>query len=154
EDGIRDFHVTGVQTCALPISARAIAPGTRLPGRGLPGDPSRGPLRAARASGEEAPQEAPQEAPMPYRVLLSTSPPLGQIELSGAVSWAEIDAALRALYGDPAWPPGTGVLLDARAVAAVRVTPGEVGPEAPSAAEATMTALAGARAGGRTAVVS
>ncbi|HLT46874.1 MAG TPA: hypothetical protein VK002_06560 [Rubricoccaceae bacterium] len=91
---------------------------------------------------------------MPYRVLLSTSPPLGQIELSGAVSWAEIDAALRALYGDPAWPPGTGVLLDARAVAAVRVTPGEVGPEAPSAAEATMTALAGARAGGRTAVVS
>src|SRR6266511_5417700 len=26
EDGIRDFHVTGVQTCALPISARD-APG-------------------------------------------------------------------------------------------------------------------------------
>src|SRR5690606_39710225 len=23
EDGIRDFHVTGVQTCALPISVRA-----------------------------------------------------------------------------------------------------------------------------------
>src|SRR5690606_39704465 len=23
EDGIRDFHVTGVQTCALPISTRA-----------------------------------------------------------------------------------------------------------------------------------
>src|SRR5690606_39715621 len=23
EDGIRDFHVTGVQTCALPISIRA-----------------------------------------------------------------------------------------------------------------------------------
>src|SRR5207302_4920543 len=23
EDGIRDFHVTGVQTCALPISPRA-----------------------------------------------------------------------------------------------------------------------------------
>src|SRR5690606_39679596 len=23
EDGIRDFHVTGVQTCALPISARS-----------------------------------------------------------------------------------------------------------------------------------
>src|SRR5690606_40178832 len=23
EDGIRDFHVTGVQTCALPISGRA-----------------------------------------------------------------------------------------------------------------------------------
>src|SRR5690606_40633829 len=25
EDGIRDFHVTGVQTCALPISVRTIA---------------------------------------------------------------------------------------------------------------------------------
>src|SRR5690606_40431867 len=24
EDGIRDFHVTGVQTCALPISAQAM----------------------------------------------------------------------------------------------------------------------------------
>src|SRR5690606_2671448 len=27
--GIRDFHVTGVQTCALPISRRARAPGAR-----------------------------------------------------------------------------------------------------------------------------
>src|SRR5207302_6248429 len=26
EDGIRDFHVTGVQTCALPIFSRACAP--------------------------------------------------------------------------------------------------------------------------------
>src|SRR5690606_39945542 len=25
EDGIRDFHVTGVQTCALPISSWALA---------------------------------------------------------------------------------------------------------------------------------
>src|SRR5690606_39351244 len=25
EDGIRDFHVTGVQTCALPISLRMIS---------------------------------------------------------------------------------------------------------------------------------
>src|SRR5690606_40400238 len=25
EDGIRDFHVTGVQTCALPILAAAVA---------------------------------------------------------------------------------------------------------------------------------
>src|SRR5690606_40957712 len=27
EDGIRDFHVTGVQTCALPISSRFLATG-------------------------------------------------------------------------------------------------------------------------------
>src|SRR5690606_39578459 len=26
EDGIRDFHVTGVQTCALPISAKSDGP--------------------------------------------------------------------------------------------------------------------------------
>src|SRR5690606_40052069 len=34
EDGIRDFHVTGVQTCALPISAEARA-GGRGPGGSL-----------------------------------------------------------------------------------------------------------------------
>src|SRR5690606_39876835 len=28
EDGIRDFHVTGVQTCALPISCEENIPGT------------------------------------------------------------------------------------------------------------------------------
>src|SRR5215475_4084365 len=28
EDGIRDFHVTGVQTCALPISPVQVIPGT------------------------------------------------------------------------------------------------------------------------------
>src|SRR5207253_4570012 len=36
EDGIRDGHVTGVQTCALPISAAytssTFAPSTRTPG--------------------------------------------------------------------------------------------------------------------------
>src|SRR5690606_40845086 len=33
EDGIRDFHVTGVQTCALPISKTSTAPSTssRMP---------------------------------------------------------------------------------------------------------------------------
>src|SRR5690606_41007047 len=29
EDGIRDFHVTGVQTCALPISRSAAEPWSR-----------------------------------------------------------------------------------------------------------------------------
>src|SRR5690606_40120545 len=28
EDGIRDFHVTGVQTCALPISTSTLATGS------------------------------------------------------------------------------------------------------------------------------
>src|SRR5690606_41049190 len=30
EDGIRDFHVTGVQSCALPILLRAKPPGQLL----------------------------------------------------------------------------------------------------------------------------
>src|SRR5690606_25243074 len=37
EDGIRDFHVTGVQTCALPIMATQARPGRAGPLRpGLP----------------------------------------------------------------------------------------------------------------------
>src|SRR5690606_40569043 len=37
EDGIRDFHVTGVQTCALPISRRREVPAIgRLPRRTAP----------------------------------------------------------------------------------------------------------------------
>src|SRR5690606_40688832 len=31
EDGIRDFHVTGVQTCALPISAPSAWPSRAAP---------------------------------------------------------------------------------------------------------------------------
>src|SRR5690606_16338800 len=37
EDGIRDFHVTGVQTCALPIWARGPASRTQDPGPGPAG---------------------------------------------------------------------------------------------------------------------
>src|SRR5690606_39629654 len=34
EDGIRDFHVTGVQTCALPIcGVRALPENNAVPGR-------------------------------------------------------------------------------------------------------------------------
>src|SRR5690606_39975588 len=45
EDGIRDFHVTGVQTCALPISA---GPDPRLGCRPGPQGPALGPARALR----------------------------------------------------------------------------------------------------------
>src|SRR5437870_11502112 len=34
EDGIRDGHVTGVQTCALPISSISRFPGFAVGGRG------------------------------------------------------------------------------------------------------------------------
>src|SRR5207249_9386743 len=39
EDGIRDRNVTGVQTCALPISLRRLA-GALAPRRGLVGGPA------------------------------------------------------------------------------------------------------------------
>src|SRR5690606_39370564 len=35
EDGIRDFHVTGVQTCALPISESRPAIASTFPRRGV-----------------------------------------------------------------------------------------------------------------------
>src|SRR5690606_39364777 len=38
EDGIRDFHVTGVQTCALPIWRPADHRGTKLRPRGMAGN--------------------------------------------------------------------------------------------------------------------
>src|SRR5690606_39974844 len=39
EDGIRDFHVTGVQTCALPISLGVLVPMAvlRMPPLGVAG---------------------------------------------------------------------------------------------------------------------
>src|SRR5690606_39742421 len=61
EDGIRDFHVTGVQTCALPISgaygaaehagpALALGGARECPGRVPAGHPDAGdPRRAAAA---------------------------------------------------------------------------------------------------------
>src|SRR5690606_40796944 len=36
EDGIRDFHVTGVQTCALPISSTSTITPSRRPRRSRP----------------------------------------------------------------------------------------------------------------------
>src|SRR5207253_4503429 len=58
EDGIRDGHVTGVQTCALPISSAAPPLGPVVPGGGAADGPARGagallPDRDRLASGRE-----------------------------------------------------------------------------------------------------
>src|SRR5690606_2070427 len=51
EDGIRDFHVTGVQTCALPISPPAPGRDRRALLRpGLPRSPARGQRRGRPAA--------------------------------------------------------------------------------------------------------
>src|SRR5207302_9579921 len=53
EDGIRDFHVTGVQTCALPIFDESVFPlddlEGRLPLEGIEDDQSVGVLHRARS---------------------------------------------------------------------------------------------------------
>src|SRR5690606_41068705 len=49
EDGIRDFHVTGVQTCALPISPIMPASTSPLPAVANQGEPL--PLTTQRPSG-------------------------------------------------------------------------------------------------------
>src|SRR5690625_6636654 len=66
EDGIRDGHVTGVQTCALPISGTAGAadrdahcgPGARRPGTGP--DPRRR-FRVGRPGARRAPADRRSE---------------------------------------------------------------------------------------------
>src|SRR6266511_5908909 len=61
EDGIRDFHVTGVQTCALPISDRAVlatgAGGEAAP-RGGRAD-AQGPARSGCPRAASGPEEGP-----------------------------------------------------------------------------------------------
>src|SRR5207302_2308545 len=42
EDGIRDFHVTGVQTCALPISFILILEDCRVPKANVLGEAGKG----------------------------------------------------------------------------------------------------------------
>src|SRR5690625_4470392 len=47
EDGIRDSHVTGVQTCALPISAGAVAAAGALPAPSRAAAPPAAPVAAS-----------------------------------------------------------------------------------------------------------
>src|SRR3989454_8766662 len=70
EDGIRDYKVTGVQTCALPISGRARHPEVPRPGARDDGQVSQqvgsDPGGSARASASEEPRDAGLlEAPEP-----------------------------------------------------------------------------------------
>src|SRR5690606_39601801 len=89
EDGIRDFHVTGVQTCALPISRgmglgdlgegnhpparRGVSPaaGLRRPSQpGLRGAEARERIRLPRARSEEHTSELQSRENLVCRLLL------------------------------------------------------------------------------------
>src|SRR5690606_40105408 len=78
EDGIRDFHVTGVQTCALPISMACMSRPHSLgtadwkPGCGC--CPPRGDAR--RRAGDPAPRVGPPELRAPANRCASSAQPL------------------------------------------------------------------------------
>src|SRR5690606_40481011 len=108
EDGIRDFHVTGVQTCALPISG--VARGRPGPGR-VPrrrdrlGEPLRG---AAPRSGREERGQAPgflehEAGLLSAAGLLSSAGLLGSAGVlgsAGRAGWLDLrGAGLRRLLG-------------------------------------------------------
>src|SRR5690606_41109470 len=66
EDGIRDFHVTGVQTCALPISALipvSRAASSTVAPRTPPSVAARCPLRGW-GCGASAPVPGPERCPV------------------------------------------------------------------------------------------
>src|SRR5690606_34988262 len=71
--GIRDFHVTGVQTCALPISglaAAALTVGAAYAARGLVdllADDKRAPSPRSRDAVPSAPPKEPARKPRPPR---------------------------------------------------------------------------------------
>src|SRR3712207_9418891 len=56
EDGIRDIGVTGVQTCALPISASATATGSNLASSTGPSSPSSATRQSLASSTHGSPQ--------------------------------------------------------------------------------------------------
>src|SRR5688500_5910545 len=71
EDGIRDYKVTGVQTCALPISSAptALAPAAALKDEAPPGPapsrPASGPTAANGLLSSPSPSPPPSPSPSP-----------------------------------------------------------------------------------------
>src|SRR5467141_1371535 len=85
EDGIRDSSVTGVQTCALPISRRELRQGggdVRGLGRGAPGAPARGAAPRLPAAGRDLHRQSPAfRQPTPRRAGKEPGAVLGQARL-------------------------------------------------------------------------
>src|SRR5690606_39814122 len=65
EDGIRDFHVTGVQTCALPISSRKSRLASAADNWKGGGDSPRSSRTICRASREHIPVDGPAPIKLP-----------------------------------------------------------------------------------------
>src|SRR5690606_40367896 len=91
EDGIRDFHVTGVQTCALPIYSgppRAARAGEKGKAGAAP--------RAAAPAGTAGPRRAPRRWPGARRRLRPKSFP-GRKDRKSVVEGKSVDRGGRRL---------------------------------------------------------
>src|SRR5690606_40615777 len=72
EDGIRDFHVTGVQTCALPIYICAFIPLVIYPS---PADARRAYQSYSDTDSQVKPKPKPMVAPKPANSRKPATPP-------------------------------------------------------------------------------
>src|SRR6266446_5775227 len=114
EDGIRDYKVTGVQTCALPISRSGRGDAEKLtPSLLLMTAPS-SPTPITLPSGESVRSVIDAVTPLvnsdhvlPASVLRQILPfnPATSIELSGNASPAQNDPLLPVLIRLQVWPP-------------------------------------------------
>src|SRR5690606_40144883 len=82
EDGIRDFHVTGVQTCALPISTSLLfSPSSQASPLSLTPSPQYAFLQSVRhASGSRSLLFGPSSHSSPKRSSVTPSPQVGRVQ--------------------------------------------------------------------------
>src|SRR5690606_41400771 len=107
EDGIRDFHVTGVQTCALPISAAAAAnaPTVRC-SSSWPSSTTASRYRYSPARNADAPHQA---RPLPHHRLPTMNATVTSIAEAPSHPQADTAVALAWFLGNvlPAPRPAT-----------------------------------------------
>src|SRR5690606_40656003 len=139
EDGIRDFHVTGVQTCALPILHQPLASrgvgevlrgrtaGGRSPGRRVPC--GRPPLHSNSRPAARSPSRKPPSSSRIMAARSSTEPfapgsgPRPGDRPSSPAARAWLIGASRAAFAGSRWALRRG------SPAAVTADPGETGVE-------------------------
>src|SRR2546430_14392209 len=105
EDGIRDLTVTGVQTCALPISQAASRPGLQVEG-------------AAMGRGDGRHDRQPEPGAVVRTGPVSAEPPERLSELPDLLGVEDVPAGFHHQAGQAPLAPGAGA--DPAAVVVVR----------------------------------
>src|SRR5690606_6949262 len=90
EDGIRDFHVTGVQTCALPVSV-AEEPSSEMPSTCRPWSPCATTQTSSGSMKSSGRPESHQSWPSPPSCESSSSSQTPSSETSAAGSIISLD---------------------------------------------------------------